>query len=495
DHQHIMGDSGARVVIVSTRQLAERVIPAAARLPHPPLVVSIEPPDLRQNNGVVLLSWDELIAQGADHAAPIAEPGRDDTACIIYTSGTGGAPKGVMLAHGAILHNCLGAHGVLAEMGLSEESFLSFLPLSHAYEHTTGQFFPISIGAQIYYAEGIDALGNNLVEARPTIMTAVPRLYEVLRARILRGVERAGGRKRALFMKALDIGRRRHDAPASLGLGDRLWDVVLERLVRDKVRQRFGGRLKALVSGGAPLNPDVGLFFTALGVRILQGYGQTEAAPVISCNPPRKVKMDTVGPPLKGVEVKLAADGEILVRGELVMQGYWNDPEATCAAIGDGRWLHTGDVGEIDSDGYIRITDRKKDIIVNSGGDNVAPQRVEGFLTLAPEIGQAMVYGDRRPHLVAIMVPSTEFAEAWAKEHGAAADLAALVENPAFRKAVGAAVDRVNRDLSPIEKVRRFALTAEPFSVANEMMTPTMKIRRHKIRETYGAKLDALYGE
>lgn len=497
DHLHILNNSAAKVVVVSTKALAERVLAAACQATQPPQVIIIERTSRTQNSGVEVQAWAEVLKGGTksayDARKRAGETRRDDCACIIYTSGTGGAPKGVMLSHGAILHNCQGAYRVLCQMGLADEVFLSFLPLSHSYEHTAGQFFPISLGAQIYYAEGADTLAANMLEARPTIMTAVPRLYETMRARILRGVERTGGIKAWLFGKALELGSRRYETGGRLGLIDGAVDFALERLVRDKVRARFGGRLKAMVSGGAPLNYDVGLFFTALGVRILQGYGQTESAPVVSCNPPDRVKLDTVGRALDGVEVKLAADGELLVRGELVMQGYWGDIHATTAAIQDGRWLHTGDIAEIDPEGYIRITDRKKDIIVNSGGDNLSPQRVEGFLTLQPEIAQAMVFGDRRPHLVALIVPNQDFADTWTSRHGGTAELGRLIAEPEFRRAVAAAIERVNTGLSPLEKVRRFMLTAEPFTVANEMMTPTMKIRRHKIREVYGAALERLY--
>ena len=267
---------------------------------------------------------------------------------------------------------------------------------------------------------------------------------------------------------------------------------MLERLVRAKVRARFGGRLKAFVSGGAPLPVEIGTFFTALGVRILQGYGQTETAPVVSCNRPGKVRMDAVGQPLEGVEVRIAEDGEILVRGELVMQGYWRDPKTTAQAIDGEGWLHTGDIGMLDPDGAIRITDRKKDIIVNSGGDNIAPQRIESFLTLQPEIAQAMVHGDRRPHLVALIVPDRDWAETWAQTNGRH-DLDGLAQDPEFRRAIAQAVDRVNAQLSAIEKIRRFTLVGEPFSVENGMMTPTWKIRRHKIRENFSPILEGMY--
>lgn len=494
DHLHLLNNSGARLAIVSTRALAERLLGAALQAQQPLMVVAIDPLSFSQDPGVEIRQWQDLLTLAAAHddRAPPVSPARTDTACVIYTSGTGGAPKGVMLSHGAIISNCMGAYRLLERIGLENEVFLSFLPLSHSYEHTAGQFFPIAIGAQIYYAESIEMLAANMAEVQPTIMTAVPRLYEMMRSRILKGIEKTGGLKARLFHLALTLGGRRIEG--RLNPLERIADAALDILVRRKVAQRFGGRLKAMVSGGAPLNYDVGLFFTALDVPILQGYGQTESAPVISCNPPRQVKLRSVGPAVAGVDIRIAEDGEICVRGELVMQGYWNDPQATAAAVRDG-WLHTGDIGEIDADGYIRITDRKKDILVNSGGDNISPQRVEGFLTLRHEIAQAMVHGDRRPHLVALLVPDAENAAAWAESHGKPGGLQTLVEDADFRRHIAQAVDLVNQSLSPIEKVRKFIMTAELFTVDNEMCTPTLKIRRHVINAHYGAALSALYDD
>ncbi len=497
DHLHVAVNSGAKGAIVSTRMLAANFLPAAHRADDMDFVITMEAPGISQHLSVDVHAWDDVLAGGAagtfDIAADAGRWRRDDTACIIYTSGTGGAPKGVMLHHGAILHNCAGAQDALAELDLGDEVFLSFLPLSHSYEHTAGQFFPLSIGAQIYYAEGIETLGADMALAKPTIMTAVPRLYEMLHARITLGLKSQSALRQKLFGKALDLGTRRYHDPAALGPGERVLDAILDTVVRGKVRGRFGGRLKALVSGGAPLNPDIGIFFTALGLRILQGYGQTEAAPVISVNRPAKAKMHTVGPPMQDVTVRIAADGEILVQGDLVMHGYWRNEDATREVIRDG-WLHTGDVGLMDEDGYIVITDRKKDIIVNSGGDNLSPQRVEGILTLEPEIAQAMVHGDRRPHLVALLVPDAKWMESWAARHDRPADLAALAEDDDFRKDLGAAVSRVNEGLSNIERVRRFVVASHPFTIENGQMTPTMKVRRHVLREVYGEALEGLYG-
>jgi long-chain acyl-CoA synthetase len=495
DHRYIIENSGAKLAIVSNTKLIERVLPAALKAGCLKDIVAIKMPGMGQNVGVTLHSWDDLLRVGAaSHENIVAESEtikRDQTACIIYTSGTGGAPKGVMLHHGAILHNCTGARDALAELGLGKEVFLSFLPLSHSYEHTAGQFFPLSIGAQIYYTEA-DTLAANMLEARPTIMTAVPRLYETLHSRITRGVKKQGGKKEQLFNKTVELGRKKIEA-GGLGLMDSVLNAVLSILVRKKVQQKFGGRLKALVSGGAPLNPDIGLFFLSLGLRILQGYGLTESAPVISVNRPSNIKIDTVGAPMTDVTVKIAEDGEILVQGELVMQGYWMNDEATAESIQDG-WLHTGDIGHVDDMGRLMITDRKKDIIVNSGGDNIAPQRIEGILTLAPEIAQAMAYGDTRPYLTAILVPDSDWMEQWATDNGKPGDLQALSKDENFHKALAHVVDGINSDMSNIEKVRRFIIAQEAFTIDNALMTPSMKIRRHKIIEIYGERLKGLYG-
>ena len=496
DHRHILANSGARMVIVSTNALAARVLPAADQVTSIEHILTIEPLTTGQVSHPEIHDWAEVMAAGKaapdDVAETVARIGRDDIACLIYTSGTGGVPKGVMLSHANILANCRGAYLLLEAIGYGEEVFLCFLPLSHSYEHTAGMMFPISLGAEIYFAEGAETLAANLLEARPTIMTAVPRLYETMHQRLQRAMEREGGLKARLFQRALALGRKRLEDPRSLSLRERAANWVLGILVRRKVGKRFGGRLKAMVSGGAPLNPEIGKFFLALGVPLLQGYGQTEASPVVSANPPNRIKIDTVGPPLDGVELKIAEDGEILVRGELIMKGYWNDPESTARALQDG-WLHTGDVGMLDPDGYIKITDRKRDFIKNSGGDMVSPARIEGYLTIEPEIGQAMVYGDRRPYLVAVIVPHPELIDSIAQAQGVKAELAQLQEHPELVKAVGAAVARVNAELSPIERVRRFILAREPFTTANGQMTPTLKIKRHAIRQAYGEALVRLY--
>ena len=498
DHKHILEDSGACGVIVSTPDLASRVFPAAEQVESVKFAISIDEIPNYQSEGVSLQNWRSVTESNPDNLTIFENAAdnltRNRTACLIYTSGTGGTPKGVMLSHGAILCNCEGSVEVLKEMGLDDEIFLSFLPLSHSYEHTAGQFFPIMIGAQIYYAEGIDKLAQNMGEVHPTLMTAVPRLYEVMHDRIRHGVKQAGGLSEKFFETTIFLGRKKYENPDSLSLSENMQNALMDKLVRSKVKGRFGGKLKALVSGGAPLNYDIGIFFTALGLRLLQGYGQTESAPVISCNPPSDNRIDTVGIPMEGVDCRIADDGEIIVRGELVMEGYWNNPKATSETIKDG-WLYTGDIGMFDADGYLRITDRKKDIIVNSGGDNISPQRVEGMLTAQPEIGQAMVYGDKRPHLVALIIPDAEFAATWAKEQGhSEQSIEFVIEHQDFKAVINEAVVRVGNDLSVIERIRRFTMANEAFTIDNEMLTPTLKIRRHIIRDKYRERLEALYG-
>ncbi len=494
DHGHIIENSGACAIIVSTEKLARTVLPAALRATHSSeKIIMIEPVRTAQQGSLEFHDWHDLIARHPADPAAVATQAdfvRGDLACIIYTSGTGGSPRGVMQHHGAILHNVAGCCAVISEdFGWGDEIFLSFLPLSHAYEHSGGQFFPIGLGAQIYYSEGLDKLASNIEEVRPTIMVVVPRLFEVLRTRITKTVQKQGRLSAWLLDRAVAIGGK-PDGPTLL---DRPTKLLVDTVLKPRVGKRFGGRLKAMVSGGAPLTPEVGAFFQSLGLTFLQGYGQTEAAPVISCNRPAAgIKMDTVGPPLPDTEVRIAEDGEILVRGELVMHGYWHNEAETARVLRDG-WLHTGDIGEIDAKGRIRITDRKKDIIVNDKGDNVAPQKVEGMLTLQDEIAQAMIAGDRRPYMVAVIVPDAEWTQKFCAKGGSRCDFARLRGDSDYRAALGAAVERVNRDLSVTERIRRFIIADEPFTIENQQLTPSLKIRRHVLKDVYGDRLDALY--
>ncbi|MBO6504816.1 MAG: long-chain fatty acid--CoA ligase [Kordiimonadaceae bacterium] len=497
DHLHIIENSGAKAAIVSTKNLTRTFLRAAHQCDEMQHAIVMEPVALEQQLNVTVYNWDDVInAEKADIVGfrdGCVDVTRDDIACIIYTSGTGGSPKGVMLHHGSLMHNAEGASKVIKPLGLENNAFLSFLPLSHAYEHTTGLCWPLMIGAEIWYAESIEKLATNMAESKPTIMVVVPRLFEMLRTRITRGVQAEGGMKAKLFERAIALGFKVQRDNEKLSFFEKIEDWFLNMTVRKKVRKQFGGRLKALVSGGAPLSPDVGFFFASLGLPLLQGYGQTEAGPVISVNPPWAPKMHTVGQLFDKIDAKIADDGEILVKGELVMKGYWRNDDATAEAIKDG-WLHTGDIGHFDDQGYLEITDRKKDIIVNDKGDNVSPQRVEGLLALEDEIAQAMIYGDKRPHMVALIVPDAEWLVGWAKSTGkSSARLEKLADDKDLHRAIDEAVSRINKRLSNIEKVRKFALADEAFTIENAQMTPSLKLRRHVVKEVYKEKLEAMY--
>jgi long-chain acyl-CoA synthetase len=456
DHTHILRDSGARAAIVSSAALAGRLRQAGEQAGGLDLLVVMDGAPEAAGGIPRLIPWVELVADPTppdDIAAEAVAIPPTALACLIYTSGTGGAPKGVMLPHLAILSNCRGAFELVRPLRLKDEVYLSYLPISHSYEHTVGQLFLPSIGTEIVYARGVEHLAADMLSVRPTILTAVPRVLEVIRARVLGQVAREKRWRQALFNRAMAIGLKRVDHQPLSFLDDVL-DWPLDRLVRAKVRARFGGRLIAAMSGGARLDPEVGRFYLALGIRIMQGYGQTEAGPVVSANPPNAIRIETVGPPLQGVDVRIAEDGEILVRGDLLMHGYWGRPDDTDAAIRDG-WLHTGDIGAQDSDGYLRITDRKKDMIVLSGGENVSPARVEGMLMAEQEIAQAVVAGEGRTGLSALVVP--------ADGHDTIT--------------VALAVSRVNLRLSITERIRKHAVV-EPFTLENGLLTPTQKIRR-----------------
>lgn len=447
DHVHILRDSGARAAIVSSGALVARLREAGDKATGSGLKLLLEMGSEQWNRMLAdTMPPDDIIQQ-----ASTIQPA--EMACVIYTSGTGGAPRGVMLPHRCILSNCRGAFELVRPLQLEDEIYLSYLPLSHSYEHTVGNFFFASLGTEIVYSRGVEHLAADMLAIRPTILTAVPRVLEVIRGRVMTQVARQPAWQQKLFKRALDIGYKRLDGTALSPL-DRLIDPVLDRLVRAKIRDRFGGRLKAAVSGGARLEPDVGRFFLALGLVLLQGYGQTEAGPVISATPSDAIRIETVGQPLRGVDLRLAGDGEILVRGDLVMDGYWGRPEDTALAIQDG-WLHTGDIGSIDEAGNLLITDRKRDMIVLSGGENVSPAKIEGMLMAEPEIAQAVVAGDGRAGLTALLVPAEGHDDV----------------------SVALALTRTNYRLSVTERVRRHAVVAA-FTVENGLLTPTHKIRR-----------------
>ena len=397
---------------------------------------------------------------------------RKDLACIIYTSGTTGNPKGVMLSHGGILSNCEGALKILNTIVKKSEKerpvFLTWLPLSHSYEHTV-QFVQISLGAKVYYAESLEKLLSNMLVAKPTIMTAVPRFYQNLYTKISLNFSKQKGLKKKLISNTIILGTKiLNNEP--LNLREKIINFFCENLVRNKIKNQFGGKLKAFVSGGGALDKKIGEFLNSIGLQTLQGYGLTETSPVVSCNIPGKIKIETVGPPFETNMVKIANDGEILIKGENVMLGYWNMKKETDEVIKNG-WLHTGDIGEITDDGNLKITDRKKEIIVNLGGDNISPSKIENLLCLNEKIKQSFIYGDKKNYLVALIVSDSNENES---------DIRFYIEN-------------LNKNLSIVEKIKKFKLINDEFTIENGMLTPTLKLKRKKILEKYKENLEKLY--
>jgi len=396
---------------------------------------------------------------------------RSSAACIIYTSGTGGNPKGVILSHGGILNNLVGACEIMKPLIDSRPVFLTWLPLSHSYEHCV-QFAQIAVGAKVFYAEKIEKLLDNISEAKPTIMTAVPRFYQNLYNKININMKKQTGFKAKLINLTIRLGKKRL-LKEKMSFFEKLLNSLVEILVRKKIKKQFGGNLRAFISGGGALDKEIGEFLNSIGLPTLQGYGLTETSPVVSCNPIHKIKVETVGPPFKGNKVKIAKDGEILVKGENVMLGYWNKKEETANVIKDG-WLYTGDIGEIDpEDGYLKITDRKKDIIVSAGGDNISPAKIENMITNELEIDQCMIYGDKKNYLVALIVPNKEF----------------LREKETINKVI----ENINKKLTLVEKIKKIQLIDEDFSIENGLLTPTMKVKRKKVTEKYKKELEKLY--
>jgi long-chain acyl-CoA synthetase len=394
---------------------------------------------------------------------------RNMPACIIYTSGTSGNPKGVILSHGGILSNCEGAVELLETLTKKRDPvFLTWLPLSHSYEHTV-QFIQIIVGAKVFYAESLEKLISNMGVAKPTIMTAVPRFYQNLFTKINMNFEKQKGLKKKLINQTLKFGKKILKKE-TLKLSEKIVNFLCEKLVRKKIRRQFGGNLQAFVSGGGALDQNIGEFLNAAGLPTLQGYGLTEASPVVSCNLPDLVKVESVGPPFRTNKVKIAEDGEILIKGENVMLGYWNLKEETEKVIKDG-WLHTGDIGELDQNNYLKITDRKKDIIVNLGGDNISPSKIENILCLNENIKQSLVYGDKKNYLVAIIVTEKEI----------------------NKEKIKLIIENINKSLTLIEKIRKFVLIHQEFTIENRMLTPTLKLKRKEIIKNYKQQLENLY--
>ena len=469
DFEHILNDSKPKGLIVSNKDLLNIVLIASKKINYElDFILCFDEFD---NSTIPNLSFLNTIDDNFSITpTKYLNIQRSDPACIIYTSGTQGLPKGVILSHGGVLSNCEGAYELLKSLKGSDLTFLTWLPLSHSYEHVV-QFVQIMMEAKVFYNKSIETLLPTIKIAKPHIMTAVPRFYNNLFAKMQINLKNQSKFKQSLFNKTIFLGTQKLHGH-KLGISEKILNILLDKLVRKKVKNNFGGRLEAFVSGGGPLDSRVGEALNALGLKTLQGYGLTETSPVVSCNPLQKIKVETVGPIFPGVEVKLAKDGEILVKGENLMLGYWNNEEATNETIIDG-WLHTGDIGEFDNEGYLKITDRKKDIIVSLGGDNIAPSKIENLLTLSSDIEQACVFGEQKNYIAALIILSSE--------------------SKASNDDIQNYINEINNDLTQPEKIKKFQIINEAFSIENNLMTPTMKVRRHEVQKKYSEIINQLF--
>ena len=469
DYEYIINDCKPSVIFVSNDEQFNKIKKIISEKSYIKQIFSFE--NLNDSDENNFININDLLQNNLQNDLNNFNIKRNDIACIIYTSGTQGNPKGVMLSHGGILNNCEGAIELLKPLINNKQvNFLTWLPLSHSYEHTV-QFVQISVLAKIFYAEGIDKLIKNMGECSPHIMTAVPRFYQNLYQKINSNFKKTKGLKKILINRTISLGLKKIKK-IPLNLFEKIEDTILEKLVRDKIRQQFGGSLKTFVSGGGALDKDVGYFLNSVGLPTLQGYGLTETSPVVSCNPINDIRVETVGPPFSGNQVKLAEDGEILVKGENVMIGYWNNPEETKKVLKDG-WLYTGDIGEFENN-YLKITDRKKDIIITPGGDNISPLKIENEITNSEYFDQAIVYGDNKPYLVALLILQDE-------------------KKDSNKDEINNEIEKINNNLSKIEKIKKFFLIKEKFSIENGMLTPTLKLKRFKIINKYKNSFENLY--
>ena len=467
DYEFLINDCKPSVIIVSDATQLKKINTIIKKHSFIKKVISFE--NIKDKNVTFI---EEIFNQTYKQEKNFKEIGlrRKDISCIIYTSGTQGNPKGVMLSHGGILNNCEGSTKLLKKIITNKPKFLTWLPLSHSYEHTV-QFVQIAVGAKIFYAESIDKLIKNMNDCNPDIMTAVPRFYQNLYQKISSTFQKATGVKKLLVNSTTRIGRK-YFLKQKLSIYEKFINYICNKLVRKKIKSQFGGNLKAFISGGGALDYEVGVFLNSIGLPTLQGYGLTETSPVVSCNPIDDIRIETVGPPFKGNEVMIAEDGEILVKGENVMLGYWNNPIETDKVIQNG-WLFTGDIGTIEN-GYLKITDRKKDILITPGGDNISPVKIESELTKIEFIEQALVYGDNKPFLVALIVLNNNFKDT---------DYKIIQEE----------IEKINKELTKIEKIKKFIIINNQFSIENGFMTPTLKLKRFKIIQEYKKELEDLY--
>ena len=481
---YLLSHSEASVVFLNSKLLStiENILPKLDKIKHIVCIDEVKSTKLNKT----INSFDNLIDKGSKSLSKssfkedtLYKVKEDDVVSIIYTSGTSSKPKGVMLTHKSIISNILGANELVKELEVKDHKFLSIIPLSHAYEHTAGFFLPILIGAEIFFNENRDQIVNDLLSVKPSLMTAVPRLYEVLHKKINNQLSNQSKITQKLFSKTIELGTKKFEKHELLFI-EKLQDFALDKLVRKKIQKKFGGNLKAFISGGAALNEQIGLFFQSLGINILQGYGQTECSPLISCNPINNIKINSVGPVIKGIDIKLSKQNEILVKGNSLMKGYWKDKKNTNNTIIDG-WLHTGDLGSIDEDGYLYISGRINEMIVNSGGENIAPVPIENLLMSYDEIEQALVCGHNRPFLISVLIPNETLLKAnRSNVNKMKTDFQNIINN-------------VNKQLSQNKKIRKFILSDKLFSIENSQLTPTLKMKRRVIEAFYKDEIENLY--
>ncbi|MGH7915936.1 MAG: AMP-dependent synthetase/ligase [Candidatus Binataceae bacterium] len=492
--RHVLNDAGVRLIAAFGDELVNKIAGLHTSTPAVEAIVAMHPEAVAGSAGGLKLMTLAGLSEG--EAMPSIEGRRDDLATLIYTSGTTGVSKGAMLSHGNILSNCDGNARVL-NLGERDLAF-SFLPMAHSFERTGNYYTVMTVGATLAFAEGLTQIAQNMLELEPTVVLTVPRVLEIIYNRVMRTVADASAARRKLFDLALKIGSRaaylRHHGrslPPNLAVAMPLF----RRLVFQRIRGLFGSRLRYLIAGGAPLPVEINRLLCAAEVPLVEGYGLTEASPVVACNRHGHTRVGTVGQPLHNLEVKTAADGELLVRGPNVMKGYWGRQPDTDEVIDAGGWLHTGDIAHIDEEGYIHITDRKKEIIVLSGGKNVSPAYLEVRLQNDPLVAQACVIGDRRKHLAAIIVPNFENLSAELKGLGIDDKLPGeIVADPRLQALFQGHIRTFNQNVSDVEAISAFTLTAQPFSQDNSELTPTMKLRRKVVQEHYRERIEAMYG-
>jgi len=470
DYEYIIDDCEPSIVIVSDKTQYEKVKNIIPKKNFIKKVIMFENINDLDNN--IILNIDNIFKKRNynENIFFDLKIQRKDIACIIYTSGTQGNPKGVILSHGGIINNCEGAYSLLTKFISNKPKFLTWLPLSHSYEHTV-QFVQIVVAAKVFYAESIDKLIKNMNDCSPEIMTAVPRFYQNLYQKINVSFRKTAGLKKLLVIQTVNLGKKKLNKE-KLSLSEKLINFICEKLVRKKIKNQFGGNLKAFISGGGALDKEVGSFLNAIGLPTLQGYGLTETSPVVSCNHIDNIRVETVGPPFKGNLVKIADDGEILVKGENVMLGYWKNEKETNKVLKDG-WLFTGDIGEFDGE-FLKITDRKKDIIITPGGDNISPIKIENDLNKLDFIEQSLVYGEGKPYLICLIVLSSQ-------------------DQDISKEKIQQEIEKINKNLSKVENIKKFIIVKDQFTIKNGMMTPTMKLKRYKIIKNYQSDIEKLF--